>query len=122
MFPEVLDRVLGRVPARTPARVPGFSAQRLAHASYPGAVADPQSVLDGKLICLAHAHELALLDDYEGDEYLRVKVDAFLEPFGDRRSCWLYVLTPAAQTSATCGLWCPTHFMTTELAPFLQSF
>lgn len=82
--PLIQKRLLGRVIAGTPDTLMGFV--RLTDGlPYPVAVPDATSAIDG-LVLQVTSRELARLDLYEGDGYVRVQVS-----LASGTSAWVYI-------------------------------
>jgi len=118
-FPEVLCAVTGRdIPSR-PARLAGFARFRLRGLSYPGVVAAPGASTDGRALEDVSAAELARLDRFEGDAYVRRRVTVETAP-GEEALAWTWILAPAAERWIEERPWDREHFRRRDLARFLE--
>lgn len=54
-----------------PYTVEGFIRRKISGRSYPGLIAKPESKITGVLYYNVSSQDIAALDEYEGDEYLR---------------------------------------------------
>ena len=87
--PEICDSLLGRTPQQNPALLHGYVRLAVRGEAYPAIVPCPQKSVAGLVLQGLTAHELDVLDAYEGGEYMRVKVETELET-GDAPA-WAYV-------------------------------
>ncbi len=62
--------------------------------NYPGAVPDPEASIAGRLFTLPDAGLLARLDEYEGQEYERIRVEVELETNHAVVAAWFYLTRP----------------------------
>lgn len=87
----ISDHVLESEAATVPGRLYAFAD------GYPGAVLDPDGGrIVGEVVRITDLPAaFALLDAYEGDEFVRVRVDAELAR-GGRTQAWCYLLASAA--------------------------
>lgn len=84
--PLLAPHIVEHVPAMTRGRLVALSG------GYPGLLDDPGRLVVGELVVLRDTdHVLALLDDYEGAEYLRVQREISPAGRGHARA-WCYVL------------------------------
>jgi gamma-glutamylcyclotransferase (GGCT)/AIG2-like uncharacterized protein YtfP len=100
---ESVWRALVRVPcASMRARLPGFRRERVAGASYPGIVPDPQSSTLGRVYFGLDAEAIDRLDQFEGNAYARTPVEIWVETARGARTplaAEVYVLNDAAMLS-----------------------
>ncbi len=72
--PPLLDGLVGTPVAARPATLPGHRAATMRERVYPGLVVAPDAVAEGSLVVVDDAG-LAVLDQFEGPEYTRTRVD-----------------------------------------------
>jgi gamma-glutamylcyclotransferase (GGCT)/AIG2-like uncharacterized protein YtfP len=89
MDPEICRSLLGRTPLREPAELAGYERRTVRHASYPAITATAGTTVRGLLLRRISNSELAVLDDYEGDEYERIRVKARVNEIDVE--AWAYV-------------------------------
>ena len=87
--PKTCGGLLGRMPQQSTARLHGFMRLAVRGEAYPAIVPCPQKSVDGLILRGLSAHELEVLDAYEGAEYRRVEVEAELET--GATPAWVYV-------------------------------
>jgi len=75
---QVLRVLLRRVPQHAAARVRGYRRFALEGRPYPAIVREKDAQVIGKVLLDLTPSELRILDDFEGDEYERVTVQAAL--------------------------------------------
>ena len=73
-FPEVTERLLGRALEGTAATLAGYRVHDLKDRDYPGILAEACAEVQGLLYLDVPAEALAILDDWEDDEYRRTPV------------------------------------------------
>ena len=83
--PAVLKVLLGRVPPPSPARLNGYSRFRVPGRTYPGINEDVNGTVDGSLLSDLTVSETVLLDAFEGEEYVKRKVEVFDEEYRGER-------------------------------------
>ena len=135
LFAEVLRAVLGRVPAMEAATLPGWRAAALPGRVYPGLVPvapapAPGSVTGsapapvgapagagagatGQVLSGLTAGEWAILDDFEGDEYVRRECT-----LGDGRTAWAYIWRAPHRVAG--HDWDPARFAAVELPDYVD--
>ena len=83
--PSVLKVLLGRVPRRRRAVLNNYARFRVPGRTYPGINEELGSFVDGNLLSDLTVSETELLDAFEGEEYLKRKVEVFEEEYRDER-------------------------------------
>lgn len=97
--PQVCRRLLGRMPASSGAILCGYVRMGVRGAAYPAMVADASNRVDGLVLTGLSGAELAALDAYEGDEYVRIEV--CVETDAGQARVWAYVW--AGSRERLCG-------------------
>lgn len=93
MDPELVRRLTGRIFSRCPARLADF--RRIEPpGSYPYIVPCPGSTVEGVVLRNLDDRTLRVLDEYEGNLYLRTEVTA--DTAAGPRRCVVYVARPGA--------------------------
>jgi gamma-glutamylcyclotransferase (GGCT)/AIG2-like uncharacterized protein YtfP len=87
--PDVLQRLIGRVVAGAPDFLHGYERRYDLFPPYMVAMPAPDAVIDGVVLEITPA-ELAVFDEYEGKEYIRVRVQ-----LASKREAWVYRGNPA---------------------------
>jgi gamma-glutamylcyclotransferase (GGCT)/AIG2-like uncharacterized protein YtfP len=90
MIPEVLTILLGRVPVMHEALLRGYRRYTIDGACYPAIISDTTANVNGQVLLGLTPREVATLDDYEGDAYVRTEVTLTVD---------------GASTSAECYVW-----------------
>ena len=87
--PDVQQRLIGRTISGQPDSLAGYSSNTTLLDPYPVAIPEDGANMTGFVLRVT-TDELVLLDEYEGDCYLRIKVwlQSGLE-------AWVYVVNPA---------------------------
>uniref|UniRef100_A0A7S3CAE0 Putative gamma-glutamylcyclotransferase n=1 Tax=Chloropicon roscoffensis TaxID=1461544 RepID=A0A7S3CAE0_9CHLO len=83
--PAVLKVLLGRNPRQRRAILNGYSRFRVPGRTYPGINEDVNGTVDGSLLSELTVSETVLLDAFEGEEYVKRKVEVFEEEYRDER-------------------------------------
>ena len=83
--PAVLKVLLGRNPRQRQAILNGYSRFRVPGRTYPGINEDVNGTVDGSLLSELTVSETVLLDAFEGEEYVKRKVEVFEEEYRDER-------------------------------------
>lgn len=73
-FPEVVKKLTGRTFRSIPARLEGFKRCRVKNCDYPALVSAEGSQTLGMLLIDVDMASWKILDNFEGDEYLRIAV------------------------------------------------
>ena len=119
MFPAVLNRLLGRVPATAAAVLPGYARRAVSGQHYPAIVNAPTSQVHGLLLHDITPTELALLDEYEGDQYLRTPVTV-ATPSGTRVRAECFVWRNELRSNLSNADWSVEDFENNHLAHYLH--
>lgn len=90
-YPMILDALLGRVPASEHARVRGYVRYGVKGEPFPAVVPCESGEVEGLLLNGLSPDEMAILDDYEGEQYSTCEVDVFVADETSRRRTILYV-------------------------------
>jgi gamma-glutamylcyclotransferase (GGCT)/AIG2-like uncharacterized protein YtfP len=117
--PIVLERVLGRVPPSASAVLHGFERRSIEGQCYPGIITAPGHQARGCVLLALTDAEWALLDDYEGDMYLRRWVSVALDDGSPAYRVQSYVLRAEYTHLLGAGGWSLTHFIEHDLEVFL---
>jgi gamma-glutamylcyclotransferase (GGCT)/AIG2-like uncharacterized protein YtfP len=119
MFAPVWQRIVRVAHARAPAHVDGLARFAVANEAYPGCVFAEQARTDGVVYFDLAPHELAALDQFEGEHYARAKVLATDER-GRSFSAWTYIyLLPQKLLSTP---WSPDEFEANGMARFITQY
>jgi gamma-glutamylcyclotransferase (GGCT)/AIG2-like uncharacterized protein YtfP len=76
-YPSIVTLLLGRTPETTKALVKGYRRYGLHSFVFPAVIEDPKGQVEGLLLSGLSEEDMAILDDYEGDEYCKHSVDVF---------------------------------------------
>ncbi len=90
--PEVLQKLIGRVVIGVPDLLSDFTRRFDLFPPYAVAMPDPGNTIDGVVLEIT-APELAIFDEYEGGEYIRVRVT-----LASGREVWVYRGNPDLYT------------------------
>ncbi len=93
MCPDILARVIGRAVPGEAARLDGYRRLAVAGEEYPGLVEAAGHSVTGVLYRDLDAAAWRRLDEFEGEEYERVRVDLLLAG-RDASSAWVYLFRP----------------------------
>ena len=119
MFAPVWQQVVRGAYRSAPAWLDGYRRYALANEPYPGMVQEAGGRVDGLLYCDVSEDDLARLDAFEGDQYLRLSVP--LSMAAESGTLLLqadtYVFTAVEQLSQ--AAWDPQAF---ALARFIASY
>jgi gamma-glutamylcyclotransferase (GGCT)/AIG2-like uncharacterized protein YtfP len=119
MVPEVLVALLGRVPKRNRATLKGYRRYAIAGECYPAIITDPTTDVEGWLLTGLTPVEMATLDAYEGDAYVRLQVTLTVDgtkTFGD---CYVWRSTSDVRFGR--DDWNLETFLTAHLAGYLRA-
>jgi gamma-glutamylcyclotransferase (GGCT)/AIG2-like uncharacterized protein YtfP len=118
-FPRLMARVSGMRPRARPARLEGYGCYLLDGAVYPGIRPEPGAQTRGVIYDGINAKRLARLDRYEGDEYVRERVQVRT---ADNRlqEAWVYILHPAVHACLSDIPWDRCRFARQHLATWLR--
>jgi gamma-glutamylcyclotransferase (GGCT)/AIG2-like uncharacterized protein YtfP len=92
MHAPLTTQVIGRMPESRVARLNGYARYRIRGLWYPGIVPAENMQVAGCLFSGLDQGDLALLDRYESDRYVRSSVMAELD--GRDTPCFAYVIRP----------------------------
>ena len=120
LFPEVMRRVIGRNPPSQQATLEGFARFLIRGESFPGIVGDPASRTHGLLFAGVRPNELASLDAYEGDLYVRRQVSVALQG-GGAADAVVYVVAPSLRDQVSELSWDPERFAAEGLQAFIEA-
>lgn len=86
--PDVQTKLIGRTIVGVPDHLSGFRRDTTLFPPYPVAMPDSQHAIDGYIIEVTE-QELAILDDYEGIEYIRIEL-----MLDSGKQAWVYCGNP----------------------------
>ncbi len=109
--PPLIEGLVGRAVSPTPARLAGHRAAPMRGRAYPGLVVDTGAEAVGALVEVDD-HGLAVLDDFEGDEYTRTAVT--VTTADGPVDAEAYLLTGQTITLAGPGTWSFDDFVEGE--------
>lgn len=90
MVEELFLSVTGQMFKSTPAYISGYQRYQVKNKNYPGIILD-KGLVTGQLYFNIPHDTINLIDEYEGDEYQRIKVEAIANPTGLFTAwCYLY--------------------------------
>jgi len=92
MVPRIVDAVIGRVPRPQAAILSGYRRFTVAGQVYPGIVPCAGAVVEGLLYDGLQAPEMAALDEYEGELYVRHSLTVLVDENQHQAAC--YVVKP----------------------------
>lgn len=118
MVPEVLTALLGRVPQIKAATLEGYRRFSVPGERYPAIVSAARSRVRGRLLVGLTASELAQLDAYEGDAYVRTEVALLVD--GEVTPAACYVWRDPEVALASHDDWDVQAFTATELDGYLR--
>ncbi len=118
MTPAVMRAVIGRLPPREAAVLPDHRRHGLRGRVYPVVVPEAGAQVDGVLYTGLTPQELARLDRYEDDFYLRRRVTV-RDATGRARTAWCYVLRPRSRVRLARRPWSHARFERTALRDYL---
>jgi gamma-glutamylcyclotransferase (GGCT)/AIG2-like uncharacterized protein YtfP len=119
MVPQVLEILLGRVPELRPATLLGYHRYAIEGACYPAITISENSSVDGRLLTGLSSDELATLDAYEGDSYVRTGVSVLLAGTTEAAEC--YVWRGAGGVALTRADWDLDAFIEHHLQHYLRT-
>jgi len=117
-FPAVMRRVCGRLPSAQAASLDDHACYALTGRVYPGMVPQQGASVSGIVYSGLGRAQLARLDAYEGDEYLRRRVRVRTAA-GVEQRVWTYVLRPRYYYLLTRSDWSPSRFASGQLKLYL---
>ncbi len=121
MCPEIMERVAGRHAASTPATLHHFRRSRLQDLDYPGIFPDDASRVAGILYLDLSEEAIGRLDDFEGEQYLRLTVTVELDD-GHTQPAMAYVLKERYRPLATGEEWDFATFLAEGKKHFLATY
>ena len=116
-IPQVFEAVTGKHLPSTPANLGGHVRFLLAGKDYPGLIARPGAVTDGRLYLGISERCLRKLDSYEDRFYLRKRLRVQAGRY--RVWAWVYVLSPRQHHLLSDKLWDRRAFEKKCLRQFL---
>jgi hypothetical protein len=126
MHPEVIFRLLGRVPLGMAAELPNYRAVQLRGEVFPGLIAESHALTPGTLYTGLSPQDWQILDQFEGDWYLKVPLTVSLAICIEgaespaNQQAFGYLLSPDKYSIATNITWDFSHFCQRQAAMFLQ--
>jgi gamma-glutamylcyclotransferase (GGCT)/AIG2-like uncharacterized protein YtfP len=121
MFPPVMKAVTGREFPSRKARVKDYARFKVKGESYPGLIPLVGTVTEGVLYLNVDALSVRRLDDFEGEMYQRVEVQADgLE--GESITAHAYVLRAKYRNRLSSSEWDPMRFEANDLREFMASY
>ena len=123
MWADIWARVCGREHAAVDAELQGYARHLVRGQDYPGlALANPESIIRGRLYLEVDDASLARLDRFEGEEYERIVVTVRLAD-GSRRDAFCYRFRPALVAARLLpGDWDPASFEGEGKARFMAAY
>ena len=116
---EIMRRVSGAVPAACAAVLPDYACHALEGLAYPGIIPHKGEQVSGVLYTGLSRPQLARLDAYEGEQYLRRRVWVIRED-GQRAQVWTYVLQPRYYHRLSSANWSLEQFKRDQLQLYLS--
>jgi gamma-glutamylcyclotransferase (GGCT)/AIG2-like uncharacterized protein YtfP len=121
MCDDIMATVSGCPVAGVPARLPGYRRHPVAGEDYPGVVADPAGVVEGRLHRALDAAALARLDAFEGELYERRQVT--VNPVGGAgTTAWCYIVRAQFRDRLLDGDWDFEAFLAVGKARFMARY
>lgn len=122
MFDRVWARVVKGHYATTPATLHGYQRLAVKGEDYPVAIpAAPASSISGILYLGINAADLARLDAFEGDYYLRLPTPVIMAS-GQTRLAETYILKPSYRHIAETFTWDVDKFRTSGIERFIARY
>ena len=109
-IPDIMRAVSGYNRGGHPARLHGYQRVALHGRHYPGVVPYPDAVTEGVLHQALNGHQLRRIDHYEGNLYLRIRVQVNIA-LAEQVQTWTYVLHPRYYHLTKKQPWSLTEFM-----------
>ena len=88
-----MTSLLGRIPLSISAKAHNYQAFAIKGADYPGAIAKPNQMLEGKLYLGLSLKDMYRLDVYEGGMYHRQQISVEIAQDHSKHA-WLYIIKP----------------------------
>ena len=101
-IPERVKQIIGRAVCGEPATLDGYRCGLVERADFPGIVPEQSSQVQGQVLFGLTQPELALLDQYEGELYQRIRVNV---QHNQQLVCWVYTMMPWAYARVTKEPW-----------------
>jgi gamma-glutamylcyclotransferase (GGCT)/AIG2-like uncharacterized protein YtfP len=121
MFPSVMKAVTGREFPSRKARVKNYVRFKVKGESYPGLIPLEGTVTEGVLYFNVDALSVGRLDDFEGEMYERMEVQADgLE--GQSFSAHAYVIRAQCRFRLSSSDWDPERFEANDLREFMARY
>jgi len=121
LFPELLQALLERIPERQPAVLPGYQRYRIYDGSrprpYPAIYPNAEGEVKGALLYGLQPAELALLDEYEEEDYLKQPCQAWV---ADQLVDAQVYVWRSEQRSKLRGEWEPEWFRAHHLGRYIR--
>lgn len=122
MFDNVWSRVVSQGYESTPASLSGYVRKYVNNDSYPVIFKYSSDIsIEGKLYFNITPHDLDLVDEFEGEYYLRQTIQVRL-PDGSSLPAETYVLKDEFRHLASDLDWDADHFASTEIHHFLERY
>jgi gamma-glutamylcyclotransferase (GGCT)/AIG2-like uncharacterized protein YtfP len=122
MYPEVWNLVVEGDYQQQPAKLFGYRRKKIKNEEYPGIIAGNQEdMVEGTIYLNLSNHDLKRLDLFEGDLYLRVKLNCLL-PQNSYLTAHTYVINPQYQTIVDEQDWDKQQFEQNGLKKFLSKY
>lgn len=92
-YSKILDALLGRVPSSEQAIIKGYVRYGVRGEPFPAVVKaqNDESDVSGLLLSGLSPHEMDILDEYEGEQYTKCEVDAFVKNTVECRKTLIYI-------------------------------
>jgi len=110
----VMCRVCGILPDHEPAMLTGYIRSALTGRAYPGLIRGRGQPVDGILYAGLARRHWRRLDQYEGSEYRRIRVQVETAGRG-RKLAWVYVLQPRQYRQRAQRNWSLARFRREQL-------
>ena len=123
MFPEVWERVVGSNYRASPATLHGYLRRGVRDESYPVIIQQgPESHVEGMLYFGISTEDLARLDRFEGEYYVRRGVEVIDSRESISREAFAYVLSERYRHLLSDREWDPGFFREHDLLRFLADY
>lgn len=123
MFPEVWERVVGSTYPVSPARLDGYLRRQARAEIYPVIVQQGAgNHVEGMLYFGVSTKDLARLDRFEGEYYVRRSVEVFASREGISCEAFTYVLSERYRHLLSDSDWDPGDFLEHGLHRFLTTY
>lgn len=118
-FPVLMARISGISPRARPAVLEDYGCYTLTGAVYPGIRPEQGTQTSGVIYDGIDARRLARLDRFEGDQYVRQRVQVRTAD-ARRQQAWVYVTHPRARACLSDIPWDRARFERRHLATWLR--